>query len=125
MAIVKKFKLPVDEITGTLGKIDRTLARNPGLSVTFKKSRHSATLSTKTLTPISRSEKFKARTALYCDCDTRYKALTDAEWHKKDSERVEYNKTNYPRIKTVYQFWMLLCLGSRYGTARYGISAYM
>ncbi len=111
MAIARRGKFPVDEVSGRLGAIDRTIGREGGLSVNVRKSRHSTQLSVKTAATRGGSSARHERTVIYCACDSEYKEMYET---KREYLNSYYRKAHDldTWTLTAYMTWMKLCLSA-------------
>ena len=109
MAIAKP-KSPIPEITGILGKEDRTRAQFSALAISICKSRHSTILRGKTAMPPGGSAKRHARVTVYCNCDLMYKWFTPLQLKELEKDRQEYNETAAKWVSDAYRYWMKICM---------------
>ena len=69
-------KFPLDDITGVLGQIDRSVGKDGGLALCMGKSPNSTILGVKTKRTTTRSPAQIERAAIYCACDKAWEALS-------------------------------------------------
>lgn len=109
MAIFKS-KFPLTDVSGVLGKQDRTVGRESNLAVNIRSHHGSGVLAEKPATPIARSAAFKARSTVYCACDAQYKEFDYDQMSALYAAWRAYNETHSPRISDTYRYWMAVCM---------------
>lgn len=99
------------DITGVLGKIDRTINRDSGLSCRLVKRGGKLSYEIKTAGTRGGSAARHARAALYVKCDCKWKRLTPF-----CKDLIEFNKIHngsaYEKTLSTYHYFMRYCLYS-------------
>lgn len=123
MAVIKA-KFPVDEITGILGKTDRSMGRDGGLALLIAKSPHSSVLGVKTKSTTTRSPGQQARSQTYCDCDHLWPAITLEKRAFLMIYHVQVRKKS-PLHMTDYLCWMSLCMTAAWENNLFLLDSYV
>lgn len=104
-------EIPIDSMTGRIGRTDRTLGRERAFAVnmTDKTKDGTVKLSTKRTVPVGGSAARHDATKSYCGCDALFKLL-DKE-HKASAGKWIRTARNLPwKSLSDYLWWMKICL---------------
>lgn len=123
MAIAKP-RFPMDELTGILGKVDRSVGREPGLAICISSSPKSSILSVKTQKTSTRSPAQQERAKIYCDCDTRWKALPFWKGFYTCKYRREIQGKSSQRYSW-YLCWMSMCMADAWNENLFVLNSYV
>jgi len=119
-----KAKFPIDNITGILGKVDRSVGRESGLALNMSKSPHTTLLSKKTKKTTTRSTGQQARAKTYCDCDHLWPLIS---LEKRAFLMIYHVQVrNKPSIHmTDYLCWMSLCMTAAWENNLFLLDSYV
>lgn len=123
MAIAKA-KFPIEEITGVLGKVDRSVGIAPGLAIMISKSPHSSVLSKKTKKTTTRSPAQLLRAKIYCDCDERWKGLGFWKQGYTCIYRKKVQQLSTKRYSW-YLCWMSMCMADAWDERLFELNSYV
>ena len=123
MAIAKA-KFPLDEITGILGKVDRSVGREQGLALCISSSPNSSVLSKKTKKTTTRSPAQQERAKIYCDCDHGWAALPFLKGFYTCTYRKKVQGLSTYRFSW-YLCWMSLCMADAWDENLFVLNSYV
>lgn len=121
---IGKAKFPLDEVTGILGKVDRSVGRAKGLSLNMSKSPYSTLLSVKTQKTSTRSPAQIVRSATYCGCDCDWK---DVPLSKRAFLKIYHSQVRQlpTQHMTDYLCWMSLCMTAAWENNLFLLDSYV
>lgn len=123
MAIAKA-KFPIQEITGKLGKVDRSVGIAPGLAICISSSPNSSVLSKKTKKTTSRSPAQKLRAKIYCYCDERWKGL--GFWKQGYCCKYQREVRGFSSKRfSNYLCWMSVCMADAWDENLFVLNSYV
>jgi hypothetical protein len=121
---VGKPKFPLEKVSGVLGKKDRSIGKEPGLSLNITDCHGKTILGLKTAATQTRSPGQTERSATYCYCD--------CEWKKLSPQKVTYCQTFHTKVRrlsyyhmTNYLCWMSLCMSSAWSETAFLLNSYI
>lgn len=117
-------KFPIKDLTGILGKVDRSVGRDSAFRLNMSKSPHSTVLSVKTTKTSTRSPAQIVRSATYCGCDCDWKdiTLTKRAFLKIYHSQVRQLPTQH---MTDYLYWMSLCMAQDWENNLFLLDSYV
>lgn len=117
-------RFPLEEISGVLGKKDRSVGKEPGFGLNISDSSGKSILGLKTAATKTRSPGQIERSAAYCFCDE--------EWKKLSPEKTAYCQTFHTKVRrlsyyhmTNYLCWMSLCMSSAWDETAFRLNSYI
>lgn len=123
MAIAKT-KFPIDKIAGILGKKDRSVGKEPGLTLNILDTRNAIVLANKTTPTATRSPGQIQRAAIYCNCDKLWETLS--------FQKASYCRDYHTKIRhlsflhmTEYLAWMSLCMSQEWDELLFYYNSYV
>lgn len=123
MAIAKS-KFPLDEITGVLGQVDRSVGKDGGLALCMGKSSNSTILGVKTKRTTTRSPAQIERAAIYCACDKAWESLSFWKKLYTCTYRKKVQGKSTQRFSN-YLCWMSICLGNEWDENLFRMNSYV
>jgi hypothetical protein len=121
---VAKARFPLDEITGVLGKVDRSVGREQGLALCISSSPNSSILSKKTKKTTTRSPAQQERAAIYCDCDHGWRDLPFWKGFYTCTYRKKVQGLSTYRFSW-YLCWMSLCMADAWNENLFVLNSYV
>lgn len=117
-------KFPLDDITGVLGQIDRSVGKDGGLALCMGKSPNSTILGVKTKRTTTRSPAQIERAAIYCACDKAWEALSFWKKLYTCTYRRKVQGKSSKRFSN-YLCWMSICLADAWDENLFRMNSYV
>lgn len=121
---VAKSKFPIDDITGVLGQVDKSVGKDGALAICMSKNPHSTVLGVKTQRTTTRSPGQIERAAIYCACDKAWEALSFWKKLYTCTYRKKVQGKSTTRFSN-YLCWMSICLGDAWDENLFRMNSYV